>query len=120
MRIRNQHGGGMKDIKLTENEKAAVLRFKEVLMGKHTILDFCIFGSKARGDASLESDIDIMIEIDDNRPEIASEIRNVALEINIEYDCFITTTIFSKRELEEGPLSESPLYKSIEMEGMRV
>lgn len=120
MRMRNQHGGDMKDLKLTENEKAAVLRFKEVLMGKYSILDFCIFGSKARGEASLESDIDIMIEIDDNRPGIASEIRDLAFEINLEYDCLITTTIFSKKELEEGPLSESPLYKSIEMEGMRV
>jgi predicted nucleotidyltransferase len=110
----------MKDIKLTDNERAAVLRFKEVLTMKYNILDFCIFGSKARGDASPESDIDIMIEIEDNRPEIASEIRNLAFEINLDYDCFITTTIFSRKELEEGPLSESPLYKTIEMEGVRV
>jgi len=110
----------MKDIKLSKNERAAVLRFKEVLKEKYSILDFCIFGSKARGDASPESDIDIMIEIEDYRPDIESEIRNLAFEINLEYDCLITTTIFSRKELEEGPLSESPLYKTIEMEGMRV
>jgi len=110
----------MKDIKLTNNERAAVLRFKEALTAKYNILDFCIFGSKARGDDSPESDIDIMIEIEDYRPEIANEIRNLAFEINLDYDCFITTTIFSKKELEEGPLSESPLYKIIEMEGVRV
>jgi uncharacterized protein len=110
----------MKDINLTNNERAAVLRFKEVLTIKYNILDFCIFGSKARGDASPESDIDIMIEIEDYRPDIAYEIRNLAFEINLEYDCFITTTIFSRKELEEGPLSESPLYKTIGMEGVRV
>ncbi|MCG2722048.1 MAG: nucleotidyltransferase domain-containing protein [Thermodesulfovibrionales bacterium] len=110
----------MKDIKLSENERAAILRFKEVLTEKYNILDFCIFGSKARGDASPESDIDIMIEIEDYRPEIESKIRDIAFEINLDHDCLITTTIFSKKELEEGPLSESPLYKTIEMEGMRV
>jgi predicted nucleotidyltransferase len=110
----------MKDIKLTDNERAAVLKFKEVLTIKYNILDFRIFGSKARGDASPESDIDIMIEIEDYRPDIAYEIRNLAFEINLEYDCFITTTIFSRKELEEGPLSESPLYKTIGMEGVRV
>jgi len=110
----------MKDIKLTDNEIVAVLRFKEVLQDKFDILDFRVFGSKARGDASQESDIDIMIEIEDYSPEIASEIRNIAFEINLNYDCLITTTIFSRKELEEGPLSESPLYKTIELEGVRV
>lgn len=110
----------MKEIKLTDNERDAVLRFKEILTIKYNILDFFIFGSKARGDASPESDIDIMIEVEDYRPEIVSEMRNIAFEINLEYDCFITTTIFSRKELEEGPLSESPLYKTIEKEGIRV
>jgi uncharacterized protein len=110
----------MKDIKLTDNEIVAVLRFKEVLQDKFDILDFRVFGSKARGDASQESDIDIMIEIEDYSPEIASEIRNIAFEINLNYDCLITTTIFSRKELEEGPLSESPLYKTIELEGVKV
>ncbi len=108
----------MKDIKFTDKERAAVLRFKEILKEKYSILDFRIFGSKARDDASQGSDIDIMIEIEDYRPGLESEIRNIAFEINLEYDCLITTTIFSRKELEEGPLSESPLYKTIETEGM--
>jgi predicted nucleotidyltransferase len=110
----------MKDIKLTENERAAISRFKEILTEKYRIRDFRIFGSKVRGDASPESDIDVMIEIDDYGLEIESEIRNLAFEINLEYDCLITTTIFSRKELVEGPLSESPLYKTIELEGVRV
>jgi uncharacterized protein len=110
----------MKDMRLAENEKAAVLKFKEVLTIKYNILDFRVFGSKARGDASQESDIDVMIEIEDYGFETASEIRRLAFEINLDYDCFITTTIFSRKELEEGPLSESPLYKTIALEGVRV
>jgi len=34
------------------------------------------------------------------------------------YDCLISVVIFSRWEVEEGPLSESPLYKRILKEGV--
>lgn len=110
----------MENIKLKGNEKTAVLRLKEALMEKFKIFDFCIFGSKARGDASPDSDIDIMIEVEDYTPEIESAIDDLVFEINLAHDCFISIIIFSKNELDKGPLSESSLYKVIEKEGIRV
>ena len=32
-------------------------------------------------------------------------------EINLKYDCFITALFFSRKELDAGPLTESPIYK---------
>lgn len=103
-----------------ENERAAISKLKDALMERFNIIDFRIFGSKAKGDASPESDIDVMIELEDYTPEIESEIDNLVFEINLAYDCFISTIFFSKKELEEGPLKESPLYKAIEKEGIKV
>ena len=107
-------------IELKENERIAVSRLKEALRKKFKLLDFRVFGSKAKGDASPDSDIDVMIEVEDYNPAIESIIDDLIFEINLTFDCFISTVIFSKKELDEGPLSESPIYKAIEREGVRV
>lgn len=110
----------MKNMILKENEEKAVLSLKKVLEERFHILDFRIFGSKVRGNALPDSDIDIMIEVEEYTSEVESSIDDLVYEANLAHDCFISTVIFSKRELEEGPLGESPLYKVIEKEGVRV
>ena|SRR4030067_2841437 len=110
----------MEKIGLNKNEEIAIVKLKKALEQRFNLLDFRVFGSKARGDASPDSDIDVMIEVDDYNPEIESEIDDIVFKINLEHDCFISTVIFGKKELEEGPLGESPIYKAIEKEGIRV
>ncbi len=110
----------MKNMILNENEEKAVLSLKKLLKERFHILDFRIFGSKARGDASPDSDIDIMIEVEEYTSAVESAIDDLVYETNLAHDCFISTVIFGKRELEEGPLGESSLYKIIEKEGVRV
>lgn len=110
----------MKQTALTEKEKNALAQLKKALEGRFELIDFRMYGSKARGEASPESDIDVMIEIEDYNPATESEIDDIVFKINLEFDCFISTVIFSRKELEEGPLGESPLYRVIEREGVKV
>ncbi len=110
----------MKTIGLSENERAALSKLKKALEERFNLIDFRVFGSKARGEAAPESDIDVMIEIEDYNPLAESEIDEIVFKINLAHDCFISTVIFGRRELEEGPLSESPLYRVIEREGVKV
>lgn len=110
----------MSEIKLKENEKRAIFRLKEALKERYALLDFRLFGSKARGEDTTDSDIDIMIELEEYTPQIESEIDDLVFEINLSLDCFISTVIFGKKELEEGPLGESPIYRVIAREGIKV
>ncbi|HLP46393.1 MAG TPA: nucleotidyltransferase domain-containing protein [Candidatus Kapabacteria bacterium] len=105
---------------LKKNEENAVRSLKESLAGQYSLLDFRLFGSKARGDDSDQSDIDVMIEIPESNPEIESGIYDSVFDINLKNDCLISVVIFGKDELEEGPLSESPIYKTIMKEGVAV
>ncbi len=107
-------------IGIKENEKIALLKLKEALQEKFKLIDFRLFGSKAHGAATAESDIDVMIEIEDYNPVVESEIDDLVFKINLEHDCFISTVLFGREEIEEGPLSESPLYKVIKREGVRI
>ena len=109
-----------KHLSLSKNEEVAIRRLKEVLSEKFSLLDFRIFGSKARGDDTPESDIDVMIEIDESNPDIESQMDDIIFKINIENDTLISATFFTKKELDEGPMSESPIYKVIQKEGISI
>lgn len=61
-----------------------------------------------------------MIEIADSNPEIEAQINDITFEINLQNDSFISVIIFSRKELEEGPLAESPIYKMIQREGLPI
>lgn len=110
----------MKKLTLKKNEERALRALKEELSRKFNVVDLRLFGSKVRGEDTPESDIDVMIELDECNPDIKSKIYDIVFEINLENDTFISTTIFSKKEIEDGPLSESPIYKTILREGAHI
>lgn len=110
----------MKIVGLSKKESEAVKTLKETLMEEFKLIDFRLFGSKVRGEATTESDIDVMIEIEEITPEIEALIDEIIFRINLKFDCLISAIIYSRQELEEGPMSESPLYKVIEREGIHV
>jgi predicted nucleotidyltransferase len=100
------------------NERDALSTLKDLLEKKYNLRDFRIYGSKVKGSDSPESDVDVMIELEDSSPIIESEIDDLIFRLNIRYDCLITAVYFSRKELEEGPLGESPLYKAILCDGI--
>ena len=71
------------------------------------ILDFRIYGSKAKGTDVQDSDVDVMIVLEDHWPTIESEIDDLIFDINTKYDCLISALFFSPKELEFGSLSLS-------------
>ncbi len=68
---------------LRESEKSALMELKNILETDFGLLDFRIFGSKARGEDSPESDIDLMIELSKVSPKIESEIDKIIFSINL-------------------------------------
>jgi len=110
----------MKDPFLKKNEKEAIKKLKTELSRRFNLIDFRLFGSTVRGERTFESDIDVMIEIEEVTPEIESQIDDIIFKINLENDTFISAVIFSRDEIEEGPMSESPIYKIIQKEGVPI
>jgi uncharacterized protein len=76
------------------------------------------FGSRARGDAKEESDLDICVVVEGLRHKDRETIRRIGWEVGFEQDILLCTTIYSKDEFERGPCSESPLVMNIRREGI--
>ena len=80
-----------------------------------------LFGSRARGDAQPDSDMDILVELDqpvDDR--IRSLVSECAWEACLFKGILLTTIPVNRREWREGPESASLLAMAIRREGIEV
>jgi len=103
---------------MTFEEKTALDELKRVLQERCGATSVVVYGSKARGDDSPNSDIDVMVVLEDCTPQSEAALDEAVYGINLAHDCLISVVIFGRQELEEGPLGESPLYKRILTEGV--
>ncbi len=80
-----------------------------------------VFGSRVRGEHTPESDLDVMILL--NIPvdwQTRKEIRYFLAEISLEYDILLSARIFSVAEWRSPLFRITPLFKSIEREGIPI
>jgi len=89
---------------------AAVVRVRQVW----------VFGSRARGDAEQDADLDVFVEVEDVSPEQRQRISDLAWEVGSARDLVISTTVSTRAHLEEGPIGASPLVLNVRREGVPV
>jgi predicted nucleotidyltransferase len=86
-----------------------------------TLVDFKVFGSRARGDADEYSDLDVFIEVETLDKELKDKISDIAWEVGFYNDCIhISPLVFTRYEIEESPLRISSIVQVIAEEGVRV
>ncbi|OFZ19319.1 MAG: hypothetical protein A2Z20_04105 [Bdellovibrionales bacterium RBG_16_40_8] len=105
---------------VSSSEKNAIKELKEYLIDNYNLTDLRIFGSKVKEIDTSDSDIDIMVMLDNYDPSTEAKIDSKVFEINLKYDCLISVILYSQEEIEKGPMSESPLYKKIMKEGLPI
>jgi predicted nucleotidyltransferase len=76
------------------------------------------FGSRARGDAAPESDLDLCIVLPAVTSELRRRVRALAWHIGFDHDRVVATVIVPEAEFENGPLSASALVRAIRAEGV--
>jgi uncharacterized protein len=79
-----------------------------------------LFGSKARGDAGPESDIDLLVTLSDDDPQLRSGVRRLAARVSLEYELLLSVRAVSRSQWAELSRYRFPLYQSIVSEGIKI
>lgn len=105
---------------MTERDRRILNQFVNKVRLKIPDAQIWVFGSRARGDAQPDSDLDICVVTDAMSAEQRDIINHTAWEVGFEYELFIQTLEYSREQFENSPLVSSPLLLNIRKEGIMV
>ncbi len=105
---------------LTETERRALKTLVQRLHLRHgdRIQAVYLFGSKARGDANSDSDMDVLVALTDDDPHLRSSVRRLAAQVSLEYDLLISVRAVGRSQWEELSRYHFPIYRAIRAEGI--
>ncbi len=78
-----------------------------------------MFGSRARGDAGPQSDLDLFVIVEKRTPEIRKKISNCAWKVGFDAEVIIQTVVMTNDQLD-GPEGSSLLISDVNAEGVPV
>jgi len=106
--------------KLSHTEQAALAELKEILARQYGVQDIRLFGSRARGEGSAESDLDLFIVVPKLDWETEKAIYTLCFELSLKYDLLLAPTLCSQAELEDPLIQATPFCRTVQKEGLAV
>jgi predicted nucleotidyltransferase len=111
---------GVSTMTASHKDLQTARELKERVSKLTKLIDYRLFGSRARGDAGEYSDMDIFMEFETIDRALKNRVKNEAWEVSLKSGIIITTLLFSRYEIEESPLRSSPIVRVIMDEGIPV
>lgn len=99
-------------------EKNILKSFINLMTAKVNLNKVILFGSRARGDAEPDSDMDVLVIVDELTEGKEDYISECAWEAGFEYGIVLVPVVFTVDEWENGPERFSLLAEAIRSEGV--
>lgn len=90
-----------------------VKRLRHNLSGN--VVDVRLFGSEARGEATPESDIDVLVvvEPDGQRAALEDRVVDLAFDVNLDFGVYISPRVITPGILNDPVWRETPFIKNV-------
>ena len=105
---------------MTKKDYLIAKELKERLSKEVDLVDFRVFGSRARNDKDEFSDMDVFIEVENLNKELEEKVSDITWEVGFNNSIYISPLIFTRYEIEDSPLRASPIVKNINEEGVTI
>lgn len=111
----------IEEIPLKGNEKKAILEATRMLKERFSIKDVILFGSKARGDSSEESDIDLLLlTTEPLHWKDRHAIIEALFDIEMKHDVVISIIVNTIHDWQRGLCTLLPIHEEIDREGITI
>ena len=84
------------------------------------LVEVRLFGSRARGDAEPDSDVDVMVLVKERSLDLEEQIIGEATEISLEHELLIIPLVWSLESREKNRELNTLIYRNIINEGIIV
>jgi predicted nucleotidyltransferase len=107
---------------LTEKDQLALKKFKEAVTDAlgDELVELKLFGSKARGDAREDSDIDVLVITNSGNWRLRDVVYHIVTDILLEDDIIISPRIIGKEDYKRLYEKGYPFIKNVIRDGIAV
>jgi len=107
---------------MTDKDRQIVSEFKGSVSGAALarVRKVIVFGSRVRGDATEDSDLDLMVLVDEMTPGLEDELEEAAYAVMWEHDFkpIISLKVFTEARYKSALERGYSFYKNVEREGI--
>ena len=108
-----------KSLKLKSKDAEALQDFLERLrqvLGIN-LIEVKLFGSKATGKDQRDSDIDVLVAVENGGVEIEDQVLEIAFDVNLKHDVYVSPRVIDRATLSDPVWSITPFRRAIAKEG---
>ena len=112
----------MSTMKLTADEQAWLDEYRDALAKQFpdVVEEIIIYGSKARGDAGPDSDVDVLVVISSGGRNTKRAVRHLGHMLAVVSDAVPSIMVYTREEWSSRQQSGSPFYQAVMRDGVPV
>ena len=107
---------------MTDRDRAALREFKGLVQEslESQFVDARVFGSKARGDAREDSDVDVLVTVATDDWRVCDVVYDIATQVFLDTEVCISPKVLSVQDCDRLRRMQAPFITNVMREGLAV